>query len=266
MPAAQAMVAGRPGVRLAVIALTAALLAALLAGLGVWQLQRLAWKQELLARVERARSGEPQPAPGPAQWPELSTARDEYRRIEVRGRYAHPLGTRVRAITVLGSGYWLLTPLLTDDGWWLLVNRGFVPPALPGGGAVAIDEPPGAQQVVGLLRFSEPGGSLLQSNQPAQDRWYARDVAAIAAARGIGPAARPGQPVAPYFVDAVATAAPASPPGGWPRPGLTVLSFSNNHLGYALTWFALAAMVVGGAILVLRFEWRRRGAGAGSVR
>jgi surfeit locus 1 family protein len=93
--------------------------------------------------------------------------------------------------------------------------------------------------VTGLLRMSEPGGGFLRSNEPAADRWYSRDVGAIAATHGMAEAA-------PYFIDAERV------PGetGLPVAGLTVLSFSNNHLVYALTWAILAMMAAAGAIFV----------------
>ncbi|RYE30194.1 MAG: SURF1 family protein, partial [Hyphomicrobiales bacterium] len=96
-------------------------------------------------------------------------------------------------------------------------------------------------QVVGLLRLSEPGGGFLRSNDPMAGRWYSRDVAAIAAARGLGE-------VAPYFVDAGA----AAEPGPLPQGGMTQVSFRNTHLIYALTWFCLALMSAGGAIFLIR--------------
>ena len=96
--------------------------------------------------------------------------------------------------------------------------------------------------VAGLLRLSEPGGAFLHGNDPARDRWYSREVAAIAAARGLGA-------TAPYFLDAAA--APAEP--HQPRGGMTILSFPNNHLQYALTWFALMALLAFGAARI----WRR---------
>jgi surfeit locus 1 family protein len=222
--------------------------------LGTWQVQRLGWKRDLIARVEQRLRAEPVAAPAPAAWATLERNADEYRRVRARGRYAHELETLVRASTELGTGYWVMTPLRTDDGFWLLVNRGFVLPEQRARMARG-SEPQGEQDVTGLLRLSEPGGSLLQKNAPGEERWYSRDVAAIAAARGLGGAPRPGA-VAPYFIDA------AAPPGAaadtWPRPGLTVVQFSNNHLSYALTWYALAAMVAGAAVYVWRDERRLR--------
>lgn len=231
----------------ALLAAALALLVILGAGfaaLGAWQVQRLAWKEDLIARVDRQLQAVPGVLPGPAQWPALTKERDEYRRVLVRGQFDDRDQVLVRASTELGTGYWVLTPLRTDQGW-VVVNRGFVPPDM------REQVPPGRtlEPTPALLRISEPGGSLLQKNQPAQDRWYSRDVAAIAAAR------RLEGPVAPYFVDLQVTPASAQ---AWPRPGLTVVSFPNNHLSYALTWFALAAGMIAAMVFLIWDERRRR--------
>ncbi len=236
----------RPAALVAALGGAAALLMAGLVALGVWQLQRLAWKEALVARIERQLAGAPGALPPVADWPRLRREADEYRRVQVQGRWDPQRQALVRASTVLGSGYWVLTPLQQADGSWVLVNRGFVPNALK-----AQVPPPAADgPLPGLLRLSEPGGSLLQANDPAADRWYGRDVAAIAAARGLR------GPVAPYFVDL--QAAPGTPPDTWPRPGLTVLQFPNHHLQYALTWFALAGLVGVAFGILLAHERRQR--------
>jgi len=220
----------RPRLAAAVTAALVAVVVLGLTGLGVWQMQRRAWKHDLIARVQARIHAAPQAAPAPAQWPSLSRAEDEYRVVRLTGRYAGQ-DTLVQAVTVLGGGYWVLTPLQADGGWVVLVNRGFVPTdwrtALHG----AIAPPPGRITVTGLLRFSEPGGGFLRHNRPAEDRWYSRDVAVIAAARHLNR-------VAPYFIDAQGE-------GEWPQPGLTVLDFPDNHLVYAITWFGLAGLVAG---------------------
>lgn len=229
-----------PRSRGALVGLIAALAVALagFVGLGAWQLHRMGWKRDLIARVERQLHAEPGPPPAAQRWAQLTPEADEYRRVRIRGHFQHDQATLVRASTALGTGYWVMTPLRSEDGLWVLVNRGFVPSNRELDNAAPADV-----ELVGLLRFSEPGGSLLQANDAAQQRWYSRDVAAIAAARGL-----PADRTAPYFLDAVAEpAAPATEPAGasaetWPRAGLTVLHFSDNHLVYAITWFALAAM------------------------
>jgi len=233
----------RPAGTLAALLVAAVLAVAGFAALGVWQVQRLAWKQDLIARVERHVNAAPVAAPGRADWPALTREADEYRRVAVRVEYDFSRTVHVRATTALGAGFWVLTPLRTDGGFWVMVNRGFVPPEA----REHWTQPGGDQTVTGLLRFSEPGGTFLQSNDAPQDRWYSRDVQAMAGARRIA------GPVAPYFIDAVAD--PAAPTG-WPRGGLTVIRFSNNHLVYAVTWFALAAMVAG-AIGYLLIDERR---------
>lgn len=237
----------RRGKAFTAVLLGAALLFAGFIALGLWQLQRLAWKTDLITRIEQRRDAAPAPPPATAE-----KAADEYRRVRAEGVFDHGRETLVRASTELGTGHWVLTPLRLADGRWLLVNRGFVPPEAKDRARRAADEPAGPVAVTGLLRLSEPAGSLLQANDVAADRWYSRDVAAIAAARGLD---GQGGAVAPYFIDAVADAGQADT---WPRPGLTVLRFSNNHLSYALTWFALAAMMAGATVFLLRDERRRR--------
>jgi surfeit locus 1 family protein len=240
----------------ALLAAALALLLLLSAGflaLGVWQVHRLAWKEALIARVDALLRADPVPAPGPAQWPALRRETDEYRRLAVHGRFDFSREVLVRASTEIGPGFWVLTPMRTDAGPWVLVNRGFVPPEMRG----HVPHGDAEQQVVGLLRFSEPKGGPLQANVPAEGRWYSRDVAAIAADRGLA-----GE-VAPYFVDRQAVA--PSDRDAWPRPGLTVVNFPNNHLVYALTWFALALGVAAGAGFLVVDERRlRRAAGAPS--
>ena len=225
------------------LALAGALLCAGFAGLGAWQVERLGWKQALMARVERNLAAEPVPAPSPAGWAALGPA-DEYRRLSLQGEYDFDREVLVAASTELGPGFWVLTPLRTPEGHWILVNRGFVPPALRS----KVPQGPAQPVAPGLLRWSGPGGGILQANDPAAGRWYSRDVAAIAAAQGLD------GPVAPFFVDLQAVPGAAE----WPRAGLTVIRFRNHHLVYALTWFALAAAVAGATVFLLIDARRQR--------
>lgn len=224
----------------------AALLFAGFVALGCWQLERRAWKLDLIARVEERVHAPAVQAPGRERWAQVDRARDEYRHVRVTGRFLHDKETLVTASTGRGSGFWVLTPLRTADGSVVLVNRGFVPPEARGPEVRRAGEAQGEQVVEGLLRMTEPGGGFLRKNDPAQERWYSRDVQAIAAARGLAD-------VAPYFVDAKGAEhdaerdRPEAPVGG-----LTVVSFSNNHLVYAITWFGLAAMVVVAGWIVAR--------------
>lgn len=215
--------------------------------LGVWQVQRLAWKTALIAQVDARVHAAPVPAPGPDEWNGVTRQGDQYRRVMVRGVFRHDRETLVQAVTDAGGGFWVMTPLVDARGFTVLVNRGFVPPerrdpAMRAEGQVA-DE----RTVVGLLRVTEPKGGFLRANEPAVDRWRSRDVAAIAARRDLSR-------VAPYFIDADA----APNPGGWPRGGLTVIRFANSHLAYALTWFGMALLAGLGFGLLVREERRRR--------
>jgi surfeit locus 1 family protein len=279
---------------LTIAGVVAVLFFLLFVALGTWQVERRTWKLDLIARVEQRVHAPPAAAPGPAQWPMISAAADEYRRVTVTGTFLDDLQTLVQAVTDLGAGYWVLTPLRLADGSIVLVNRGFVPAddrdrvqpgaspspavmppsaanvrpdatsasaAAPARSALAMPSglPPvaPAASVTGLLRMTEPRGGFLRRNEPAANRWYSRDVQAIAAARGL-------THVAPYFVDAEAEpgdanapraaskAADASPPSPPPTanepsvppvPGLTVIIFHNSHLVYAITWYTLALMV-----------------------
>jgi len=225
--------------------------------LGTWQVHRRAWKLDLIARVEARVHAPAVAAPAPPEWPAVTAKTDEYRRVEATGTLLERASTAVQALTDLGSGYWLMTPLRTADGSIVYINRGFVA-AADGGGptrdghgtatagqgtATAAEGIATAAQgtatqpvrITGLLRLSEPGGGLLRHNDPAANRWYSRDVAAMASARGL-------HAVAPYFIDADRSSSPGNGIDS-PRGGMTVLVFANNHLLYAITWYTLALMI-----------------------
>ena len=218
------------------LALGAILLTAIFAGLGVWQVQRLAWKTRLIAQVEARIHASPAAPPTQDEWRSVGKD-DQYRRLVLSGVFDQGRDTRVQAVTALGPGWWVMTPFRVDAGYRVLVNRGFAPSGPAGAWA---PPPKGEQTIVGLLRISEPHGGFLRANEPQADRWRSRDVAAIAARRGLSP-------VAPYFLDVE-----KSSQDGWPRGGMTVVRFANSHLAYALTWFAMAALTLVGWRLVLR--------------
>ncbi|WP_309141222.1 SURF1 family protein [Novosphingobium sp. G106] len=202
-------------------------LAACFVALGLWQIERRAWKHELVAAVESRIHAPAVPAPDPDAWRTINAEHDAYRRVTVTGRYVPGHETLVRGVSDLGAGYWVITPFDTGD-FIVLINRGFITPEQR---RSSRREPEGDLTVTGLLRMSEPGGGFLRDNDPKTDNWYSRDVAGIGAARGIVRSA-------PYFIDADAV------PGGSNGPvgGLTVVRFADNHAAYALTWFAMALL------------------------
>jgi surfeit locus 1 family protein len=204
------------------------------AGLGVWQFQRLAWRNALNADLARNISAQPSNAPSPEAWRD-ATARDfQYRRVAVTGRFEPARAVLVQAVTERGPGFWLLEPFHADDGYVVLINRGFVPQDARGAPAQWRPPPSGETRLTGLLRLTEPHGGFLRANDPAHNRWRSRDVEAIGRHIGVSP-------LAGYFIDAdLASDAPERPPIG----GMTRLRLPNSHLAYALTWCSLALMVI----------------------
>lgn len=232
------------------ILLTACTLAALavLLALGKWQLDRLAWKEDLIGKITARVGAPPTPAPAEGGWPALDVHADEYRRVTASGRYDFARQTLVHANApkengLVRAGYVVLTPLRLADGGVILVNRGFVPMEMRAALAGVDARTPADATVTGLLRASQIRDPFVPADDPATGEWFTRDIAAIAAAQGL-------QRVAPFIIDADA---PARYTEG-PRGGLTVISFPNRHLEYAMTWFGLAATLLG---VYGVFVWRR---------
>jgi len=235
-----------------VVAACGALLTLGFVSLGVWQVERLYWKVDLIERVDARIHAAPSAAPGTEGQAPFDETRDEYRHVTLRGAFRHGQETLVQAVTEQGPGFWVVTPLSLASGGTVLVNRGFVPGDRRSPDSRTEGQLDGTVDVTGLVRLSEPGGGFLRNNDPAAERWFSRDVAAIAAARALPDAQ-------PYFVDADAT----PNPGGLPVGGLTVVAFRNSHLVYALTWFGLAAIVAGATAYVLQDDARRRRSATG---
>lgn len=223
-----------------VLIVLAALGTAGLIGLGVWQLERRVWKLALIERVDQRVHAVPVAAPGPERWPSLDRDNAEYLRVSVTGRFLQSRPTFVQAVTTLGAGFWVMAPFQADAGFVVLINRGFVTPEQRDSVAQPENE---VERITltGLLRMTEPHGGFLRANAPADDRWYSRDVTAISHAQHLSS-------TAPYFIDAEA----GSREGEIPAGGLTVVTFRNSHLQYAITWFILALMVAALGVRIAR--------------
>ena len=223
---------------------------AILIGLGVWQLHRLAWKEALIAEVSSRVGAPPVALPPELEWPRLAPADYGYRHVRVAGDYdfAHQ-ALIFRALETPrgrygGPGWLVLTPLRLADGSTVIVNRGFVPDDkkaafLAGGPANG----PAKAEVTGLMREPESRTWFTPADDPASGQWFTRDPAAIAAAMKL-------TRVAPFTIDADSGPDPAALPEG----GETILSFPNNHLSYACTWFGMAAALIG---VFIAFAWRK---------
>jgi surfeit locus 1 family protein len=138
--------------------------------LGTWQVERRAWKLDLIARVAQRVHAPPDAAPSFAEWPKVSAARDAYRHVRATGIFLYDEETLVLAVTDLGSGFWVLTPLKLEDGSVVLVNRGFVAADRREHVARAAADAAGTTAVTGLLRITEPGGAFLRRNDPVANR------------------------------------------------------------------------------------------------
>jgi surfeit locus 1 family protein len=229
------MTPARPGrKRLFGLALTL-LAAAFAASLGVWQLRRLAWKEQLLTQLDAGRSAPARPLPEAALWASLAPDDYEYRRFVVTGRF-EPAQTLVFAGPVTTDagprpGYFVMAPFVPDAGGRLMVHRGVVP--LEAKGALA-PNPEGRVTLTGLLRAPERGTWFTPADEPDKGAFFLRDPRLLAPALGAG--------LSPFFLDE--EAAPGATQAGWPRKGVGTLSPPNNHLSYALTWFGLAATLL----------------------
>ncbi|MDP3272755.1 SURF1 family protein [Limnobacter sp.] len=209
--------------------------------LGTWQVFRLDYKLDLIERVESRVDALPVDAPAAQEWPTVARDTHEYLNVKVQGELLPQYTTRVQATTVLGAGHWLLTPLRRTSGEIVWINRGYIPANEVD--PMTIENTQGQFGVRGLLRISEVDGAFLRKNDPANSRWYSRDVQALSQHHKL-------QTVAPYFIDAgtprnLGEEITGFTPKTYPVDGLTVIKFHNSHLVYAFTWYALALMVAG---------------------
>lgn len=214
---------------------------AILCALGTWQVQRLIWKQDLIARVEERIDLSPVAAPGPETWPGIDYEALDYLPVTVSGEFLHE--QEIHAFTALsspageyeGQGYFVLTPLVTDAGWVVLVNRGFVPEAFKDPASRQAGQTVGEVEIAGLARPPQGRNAFTPPDDPDANMWFTRDPATIAPALELDGAA-----LAPYYIDAFFD--PALP-NGLPQGGETAVTFPNNHLQYVVTWFGLAAVL-----------------------
>ena len=224
-------------------ALFTLLMGAFLCGLGLWQLQRLAWKTALLDEIGERINAPPQPLPPPGAWASLKPQNYDYRPVAADGLFDHAKEALVFRSTAAGPGYFVLTPLQLLSGGTVIVNRGFVPLDHAQPATRAAGQSPGIVHVTGLMRPPEPRNLFTPADNPAKGEYFTRDPALIAAHFGLSQAA-------PFTIDAAATPVP----GGWPLGGTTELAIPNNHLSYALTWFGLALGLVS---VFAVFAWRK---------
>ena len=210
-----------------------------LVALGLWQVERLAWKLDLISQREAALAA---PARNLAASGRVELG---FSKVRVVGRFAHDQEVHLVAPPRRGRlGYHIITPLARGGaGPLVLVDRGWVPTELKNPNARPQGLHEGKVAIVGYARKPGQPGWFTPDNEPQRNIWYWLDVAAIAQQRGLD--------LLPLIIEADA----APNPGGYPVGGQTRISLPNNHLGYAITWFGLAAGLVAGYIA---FHWRRK--------
>ena len=199
---------------------------AVLTGLGVWQLQRLTWKEGVIAEIEARIAADPVPLPM-----SFDPEADRFRPVALTGRID---GAPLRVLGAWrggGSGYRIVAPLAVGDRR-VLADLGLVPLTRE-----TVTLPDGPLDITGNLDWPDDRGA--GTPEPDGDTWFARDVLAMAAALGTEPVMVVARSVGPE-------AGPAPiPVGGEGIP--------NSHLGYAIQWFGLALVWAGMTAFLL---WR----------
>jgi surfeit locus 1 family protein len=211
---------------LGIPSLVSAVLFAALMALGVWQLERLSWKRELIATITNRMAAAPVTLDSALALGDGA----QYRRVRLEGRFDNAKEAYVFGTGVEGAPVFHVIVPFKDDGRVVLVDRGIVPRDLMARSTRSRGLIEGRTVLVGVWRTPDPAGTFTPKPDLSRRIWYSHDVVGIARADHIRPAA-------PVIVEADAT----PNPGGWPKGGQTRVNFSNEHLQYAITWFLLAA-------------------------
>lgn len=226
---------------------------AILIGLGIWQLDRKVWKENLIATVTSRIAKAPSDLPPRAGWPQLAQDSTEFSRVTFPAEFLpgqealiYTAGSPFRP-DVKGPGYWVFAPAQLSGGSIVLVNRGFIPLDKKDLATRAEGNVAGSVDIVGMMRWPETRGIFTPADDPKANTWYLRDLQAIAAEKKWAT-------VAPFYIDQEAPV----PPGGLPLPAKTVVALSDNHLQYALTWFGLALGLAGVYVVWVAGRLRRR--------
>lgn len=211
-------------------------LLAILIGLGTWQIHRLHWKLDLLAKIHTGLTVPPVALADvlPVYDADHITAAD-YRRVKVRGLFEN--GEEIFFFATGPEGgavYHVIAPFLMSDGHTLLVDRGYIPMEMLGSPALKAGDLNGQRMVSGIIRKPGAPNWFTPPIDKTKRIVHTRDPETLAKAFGL-------KNIFPMFLEADAT----PNPGGWPQGGVTVVDLPNNHLQYAITWFGLALGLLG---------------------
>ena len=205
--------------------------------LGLWQLNRKAWKEQLIAQVEaRAKAAPIALRDIPKAWREAPDQEDSnFARVAATGRFDHARELHLLTPERDGAAWMVITPFETPEGT-ALVMRGVVPDRLKDPARRAQGQIEGDVAIVGRIRLPEQAGSFTPANDVNRNAWFWRDLAGMQRAARVDEASR----ALPFFIELESP----TPPGGIPRPKLDQINLRNDHLQYAITWFALAGVMV----------------------
>ena len=226
---------------------------AILIGLGIWQLERRIWKENLIAMLNERLARAPAELPPRASWPQLTPDVDEYHRVKFPAEFlageealVYSAGSALRP-DVHGAGYWVFAPARLTGGSIVIVDRGFVPAERKDPATRAAGTPRGSVDIVGVMRWPETRGLFTPADDAPGNVWFLRDPKAIAAAKHWDSAA-------PFYIEQEEPV----PPGGLPLPGRLAVNLPDNHLQYAITWFGLALALAGVYVVWLAGRLRPR--------
>jgi surfeit locus 1 family protein len=229
--------------------MTTALMLIVLLGLGTWQVQRLFWKQALLAQIEHAEAADPVPlAQIEARSAPSPFVPSPFQKVSVTGTFLPDdtafYGAEVRDIASgPAMGARMIEPLRASNGELILVDRGWAPLSRP----APLNQPSGVVSVSGYVRPGDRRSWFSANDDTAARRFFTLDPMAIADAIG--------QPdVRPFVLVALAAGTPSD---HWPDPARHLPRPPNNHLSYAITWYGLAV-----ALLAIFILWARKGSRA----
>lgn len=217
--------------------------------LGTWQMERLGEKEALVAAVAQRIDTPAVPLPAQAEWAGFDANAHNFEAVSLTGSFRHDQAIAIFTSLVDGNGpasgpgYWIVTPFALEDGGSVFVNRGFVPQAVQPDFMNDPDGPQGVVTITGMLRPPEHAGAFVPEANAADRIDWVRDPQRLGAL--VDPALAP---FAPFYVDL-----PAGPAGTLPQGGETVISFPNNHLGYAMTWYGFAIITP-----IMLAVWLRR--------
>jgi cytochrome oxidase assembly protein ShyY1 len=228
---------------------------AVFVSLGAWQLQRRVEKHALIAALTERLAAAPGLLPSASQWSALTPAVDEFRRVRFTATYAsgpdamvYSSGSAVRD-DISGPGTWAFLPARLATGETIVINTGFVQNTMQDRDhqdrAVRPLVTGAPVELTGYLRFPESAGALTPAENLTKRLWFTRDHLAMAHALGWG---QQGSRVAPFYVDLEQPV----PANGIPKPGPLDVHLKDDHMQYAITWFALA-----GAVMIAFAVWLR---------